>query len=127
MMIVTMVVILMIAIVPVAMVLRSKRRRLGTRRSGEPAHTDAASTLRLGEPGGHVAILVYTATLGPICRGRKWKSRASQTPVAPRNQGRLVGWRRANSGRLTISPQFGRNCGVGRSGGGHYAVPYYHN
>lgn len=49
--IIVMIVILFIAIVPVALVLRSKRRRLSTRASGEPAHTDAASTLRLGDAG----------------------------------------------------------------------------
>ncbi len=40
-------VILIIAIIPVAMVLRSKRRRLSVRSSGDPA-ADPASTLRLG-------------------------------------------------------------------------------
>jgi hypothetical protein len=40
---------LMIAIVPVAMVMRSKRRRLSVRASGDPAQADPASTLRLGE------------------------------------------------------------------------------
>jgi hypothetical protein len=48
-----MIVILIIAIVPVAMVLRSKRRRLGTRASGDAAAADPQSTLRLGvEAGG---------------------------------------------------------------------------
>jgi hypothetical protein len=44
-----MIVILIIAIVPVAMVLRSKRRRLGTRASGDAAAADPQSTLRIGD------------------------------------------------------------------------------
>lgn len=49
---VLLIVVLGIAIVPVAMVLRSKRRRLGTRASGDAAQADPQSTLRIGDSAG---------------------------------------------------------------------------
>jgi hypothetical protein len=49
---VLLIVVLVIAIVPVAMVLRSKRRRLGTRASGDAAQADPQSTLRIGDSAG---------------------------------------------------------------------------
>ncbi|MGA8034658.1 MAG: hypothetical protein WB985_01690 [Candidatus Acidiferrales bacterium] len=88
---VVMLVILIIAIVPVAMVLRSKRRRLGTRASRDAAEADPQSTLRLGADANERLLGSQARAARAVASGEKWAPSAASEAKRVETRGMATG------------------------------------